>query len=328
MKISESGDGKYPHPSIGSAFGDRRIGAGNPISISQGVQGDNSQRRAFPPHDITLSLRTASSGIPGENPANFPKDPSRKGEKTDVPKGPQAPHEVPVVSFEATNQKEFALLTPDHLIDLFGTNKFQHALAVAASETQSSGYETSFIADVLEANGAYHIDTVTKGGTDSMRNAQDIEEVDGITIERHATLFNFHFHLETSGPIVPSDTDLSIQAGESARENGIYVDYPYLGVGHVSEKNDVSLLIIQSPPNNVTRDELDEYNRALHTVKSQADIHTLLDEMGFKNCVVAFKKRGDRYAITQASKAAIRDTLTPLKTKIFDPQAEAEKYQE
>jgi hypothetical protein len=73
---------------------------------------------------------------------------------------PEVPHDPG--QKEQGKEIESVLITPDHLISLFRSSKFHHALKIAADETQHSGNETDFDVMQLE-DGAPYIESVNRG---------------------------------------------------------------------------------------------------------------------------------------------------------------------
>ena len=152
-----------------------------------------------------------------------------------------------------------------------------------------------------------------------------MEEIDGNIhiLDRQADLFGFHFHPDESGIITPSIDDLAHQGKERARSNGVYVDYPYIGIGHVSRKGDVSILVIQSPPYTVGDEALDTYNNEVDNIGSQADMQRLLEETGYKNCVVKLTNRSGRFTLSSESVMALKSHFAPMKVKMATPEEKA-----
>lgn len=223
-------------------------------------------------------------------------------------------------NFESAKEEakeDIMIITPDHLISMLEAEKFQYALKIAATATQQTGHETRFSVNLLRDDELNIVDVI-KGSTTNVYSldAELLKEIDSVSLKKHSYFFLFHFHPEESGIIAPSGADLTNQGSNSARKKDVYIRYPYSGIGQVSHRGDVSLLLIQSPPNSILQNEYEEFQEESFSARSQNDISESLLGLGYRNTVVTLKKQDKGYTLSPQNKVAIRSTFTPMKVQM------------
>ena len=168
--------------------------------------------------------------------------------------------------------------------------------------------------------GQLWIEGVNKGNYADMKNSEEVETIDGLSGKENVNLFGFHFHPDEEGIILPSGGDLSAQGDRDARRNGLYYTHPYIGVGHISVKGDVTMLIVQAPPNSVSPAELAEYEKECSVVNSQKEHQELLQSLGYRSVLVRFKKNQGSFDLSSQSEDSLLQGFDTVRVGFIDPE--------
>lgn len=198
--------------------------------------------------------------------------------------------------------------TPQEIREFFSSPKFLEALAVAARFTQNQGYESAFKAYVGEQKDEVFIPEIFEGGTESVSIGGDaacilkaLDDRRGF-LERVGTdefignLFDYHFHPEDGGAIIPSSVDVRNYRGQAVA---------LAGVGQVGPDGMIEILLLKRRFDS-TYEEIDTYENEASVLDSYASgsqraVQASLESMGYLTGVIRFTNKNGQYSLSDES---------------------------
>ena len=179
----------------------------------------------------------------------------------------------------------------EEIYNLFKASQFVQNLRAAGNHTFRHGGESMFYA-ARDIDKKFYFSEVTKGESSvTLSGIIDSAEklIKGITRPNYL-FFDFHFHPNNYGPVLPSPTDLTIFTYPEFKNTR--------GIGQIFKNKNIDMLIIQRKKElhaSILGDCVDSYAREAENFASTQECADFFNRSGLFNAEVVSYERVKKY---------------------------------